>query len=130
MSFMTVFFKKILIPDPIKDHTLHLVGLSLQPPGCEMFYPFLYFILCPSVMIWTFLTSQGRVSYRMPHNLGLSDCFLAIRVRSSIFGKNVGGGVAFLQHRIGGHKVLVPLVAGDAVWSLGQGGATSSLLCS
>lgn len=127
---MTVFLKKILIPDPIKDHTLHSVGLSLQPPGCEMFYPFLYFILCPSVMIWTFLTSQGRVSYRMPRNLGLSDCFLVIRVRSSIFGVSGGWGAAFLRHRIGGHKVLVPLFVGDTVWSLGQGGATSCLLCS
>jgi len=68
--------------DPIKNHKLHFLVISL----CS---PLIWHSVLPYVSFLTFLKNSGHVFCKISFNLDLSDCFLMISFRVNVLVKNM-----------------------------------------
>lgn len=80
------------------------------------------FIILP---VWK---SPGPLPCRMPHILGLSDCFLMVRSRLNIAGKNIPWVMLWMPHRSWRHIMSACPATGDAKFDHGAKVAASRSL--
>lgn len=70
--------------DPIKNHKLHFVVISLWSP-------LIWHSVLPYVSFLTFFKNSGHVFCKIYFDLDLSDCFLMISFSINILVKNMSG---------------------------------------